>query len=187
MTLLNQLYLPYNLKKIDRQGANGNRHESTAEHTYSAIFLAEYFLKFHPKLNKEKVMQIILYHDFVEIYAKDTFIQNEEERKQKEKEEYKAYKKLLKTLPKEIVKDFKNSWIDYLNQKTPESKFAKAMDVLDPVIHETYEREDWIKYNFTESKLRKYKEPFLKEFPILLKFFNDTVKELKKKKIIPKE
>ena len=49
------------------------------------------------------------------------------------------------------------------------------------------EKEDWIKYHFTESKLRKYKEPILKEFPLLLKFFNNTIKELKKKKILAKE
>jgi putative hydrolases of HD superfamily len=187
MTLLEQLYIPYNLKRVERQGKNGTRHETTAEHTFSTIFLAEYFLKQHPQLNKEKVMQIILYHDFVEIYAGDTFVKNEKDKIKKDKLEASAYKKLLKTLPKEIVLDFEEAWIDYLTQKTPESKFAKAMDALDPLIHETAEKEDWIKYHFTESKLRKYKEPILKEFPILMKFFNEIVEELKKKKIIPKE
>lgn len=187
MTLLEQLYLPHRLKKIDRQGMNGKRHESTAEHTYSTLFLAEYFLKKHPSLDKNKVMQIILYHDFVEIYAGDTFVQNEKDKIEKERLEKMAYKKLLKTLPKEISKDFKWAWEEYEKQKSKESRFAKAMDALDPIIHEIEERGDWKKYHFTEEKLRKYKEPVLREFPILMKFFNDTIKELKKKKIIPKE
>jgi len=187
MTLLEQLYLPYNLKKVERRGRNGNRQETTAEHTYSAMFLAEYFLKLHPKLNKERVMQIILYHDFVEIYAGDTFVENEKDKEKQNSKEEKSYKKLLKTLPKEIVVNFENSWIEYLEQETLESKFAKAIDVMDPIIHASTDKTDWVKYHFTEKKLREYKEPYLKEFPILMKFFNELVEELKKKKIIPKE
>ena len=186
MTLLEQLYLPYKLKEVERQGKNGVRHETTAEHTYSTIFLAEYFLKLHPQLNRDRVMKMILYHDFVEIYAGDTFIENEEERKEKEKKENDAYKKLLKTLPKEIVKDFEESWIEYLERKTFEGKFANALDVMDPIIQASTDNTDWVKYHFTEEKLRKYKEPYLKDFPILMKFFNEIVTELKKKKIIPK-
>lgn len=166
---------------------NGKRHETTAEHTYSTIFLAEYFLKKHPHLDKNKVMQIILYHDFVEIYAGDTFAENEKDKIRKEKLEAIAYKKLLKTLPKEIAIDFKWAWKEYEEQETLESKFAKSMDALDPIIHELNEKEDWIKYHFTEEKLRRYKEPILQEFPILMDFFNTTIKELKKKKILAKE
>lgn len=187
MTLLDKLYLPYILKKTPRAGSNGERKESTAEHTYSTLFLAEYFLKFHPKINGEKVRKIILYHDFVEIITGDTFIQQEKNVKKKDELEEKAYKQLLKKLPKEIIEDFKEAWKEYLNQNTIEGRFAKAMDVLDPLIHESKELKDWEEFNFTESKLREWKEPHLKEFPILLKFFNDTIKELKNKKIIPKE
>ena len=77
MNLVEKIYLPYLLKKVNRAASNGNRKETTAEHTYSTLILAEYFLKKHPHINKEKVMQIILYHDFVEIYAGDTFVKNE--------------------------------------------------------------------------------------------------------------
>jgi len=187
MTLLEQLYIPYTLKRVNRRGKTGNRFETTAEHTYSAIFLAEYFLKLHPQLNKDKVMKMLLYHDFVEIYAGDTFVENNVEQIKKEKNENKAYKKLIKNLPKEIVKDFKNAWIEFLEKKTLESKFANAIDVMDPIIQASTEKESWIEYHFTEEKLRKYKEPYLKDFPILLKFFNEIVIELKKKKIIPKK
>jgi putative hydrolase of HD superfamily len=178
MTLLDKLYLPYTLKKVNRAGSNGERNESTAEHTYSTLFLAEYFLKFHPKLNGEKVRKIILYHD--------TFVSTESEREEQEKKEDKAYKKLIKTLPKELIKDYKIAWKEYLTLSTPEGRFAKAMDALDPLIHESRELKDWEKFNFTESKLRKYKEPHLKEFPILLKFFNETVIELKKGEVLQK-
>ena len=187
MTLLEQLYIPYNLKLVERQGLNGNRCETTAEHTYSAMFLAEYFLKYYPNLDKERIRKMILYHDFVEIYAGDTFVHNGESEEEKEKKEEKAYKKLLKTLPKEIVNDFESAWIEFLEAKTLEGKFANAIDVMDPIIQASTDKKDWIKYKFNESKLRKYKEPYLKEFPILMKFFNETIEELKKKKIIPKE
>ena len=187
MNLVEKIYLPYLLKKVNRAASNGNRKETTAEHTYSTLILAEYFLKKHPHINKEKVMQIILYHDFVEIYAGDTFVKNEKQKIKQEKLEKKAYQKLLKNLPKEIVKDFKWAWEEYESQKTIEGRCAKAMDALDPIIHAIKEPSDWTRFNFTEEKLRKYKEPHLKEFPIIMKFFNEFVKELKRKKLLVKK
>ncbi len=187
MILLEQLRIPYLLKEIKRSGKVGERNESTAEHTFSTITLSEYFLKLHPKINERKVTKMIIYHDYVEIYAGDSDILNESARQNKIEEEKKAFEKLKKELPKKISADFELVWTEYLENKTIESKFAHAMDALDPILQSIHQKEEWAEKGYTEEKLRKYKQHYFEEFPILLKFFNEMIKELHKKKIIPKE
>jgi putative hydrolases of HD superfamily len=62
----------YKLKQVYRLNSVGNRKESSAEHTWSCLMLAEFFLEQHSKLNKSKVFELILFHDLVEIEAGDT-------------------------------------------------------------------------------------------------------------------
>jgi len=181
-----KLYTFYKLKEVERTSKVKERQESTAEHTYSCIMLAKYFLKKHSTLNGEKVIQMLLYHDLGEIYAGDTFVLENKKRAQKLEEENKAMKKLAKEVPKELVQEMKNAWKEYSENKTKEAKFCQAIDALDGVIHVIKQPEEWKKYGFTEEKLRQYKEPSLEEFPEILKFFNKMVEELKKEKIIPK-
>lgn len=184
---LDKLNLINKLKEIERKTKVKNRYETTAEHTFSALVLAEYFFKKTKKINKEKVRKLILYHDFCEIYAKDTFLPEERELKKKEKLEDKAVKRLEKELPKEIAEDLTKYWKEWLAGKTSEAKFAKSIDALDPVIQATNYPKDWKKYNITESVLRKRKEKYFTEFPPIKMFFEELIKELKKRKIIPQE
>jgi putative hydrolase of HD superfamily len=187
MTLLEQLRTPYLLKEITRSGKVGKRNESTAEHTFSTITIAEYFLKLHPKINENKILKMIIYHDYVEIYAGDSDILNELARTNKVEEEERAFKKLKKELPAEIAQEFETIWKEYLENKTIEAKFAHAMDALDPILQSINQKEEWAEKGYTEEKLRKYKQHYFEDFPILLKFFNEMIKELHQKKIIPKK
>jgi len=187
MDFLDKLYTIYELKEVERTGLVKERHESTAEHTYSSIALAEYFLKKHPKLDELRVIKLILYHDFAEIHAGDTFILDDKKRENKIEKEDAAMKTLKKELPKETAAEMKTVWKEYKENKTDEAKFARAMDALDPIVHVIHQPEEWKKYGFTEKKLRAYKEPYVKDFPVLLKFFNEMIEELKKRKVIPQE
>ena len=56
MEELKQLSHLYNLKQVHRQTSAGNRKESVADHVYSSLILALYFLnKIKHKLNYETV------------------------------------------------------------------------------------------------------------------------------------
>jgi len=183
-----KLFTPFKLKNIERKGIVNNRQESTAEHIYAAIMVAKYFLKkTMQKIDKEKVFSLILYHDLPEIHAGDTFILDKEGQKTQKHREQKSFEKLLKELPKELIPEFKESWQEFSEQKTIESRFVKAIDELEAVIHNTQHPELWKKYGFTEKKLRKYKEHHFTEFPEIVEFFNKMVEALKKKQIIPQE
>ena len=85
---LHDLYL---LKEVERKTTVKERFESSAEHTYSCFILADYFLDLMgEKLDRGRVMQLLLYHDMVEIYAGDTFILDDTGRAEKKAKEHQA-------------------------------------------------------------------------------------------------
>lgn len=176
------------LKEIERSYCPvKTREETTAEHTYSSLMLAQYFL---PKINKNKkkkldelkVMKMLLYHDIIEIETGDFYLYDIKLQKIKHKKEQKALKKLKLKLPKEIAKDFVILWKEFEEYKTLESKFCKAIDKLDPIIHNLDAKTAWKDGKISEKLLREKKEKYFVEFPILLKVFNSIIKYIKEKK-----
>jgi putative hydrolase of HD superfamily len=175
------------LKQVYRVNSVGNRKESTAEHTWSALMLADFFMdKVDQKLDKLRVLELLMYHDIVEIEAGDTpldpsnlYIAVSKNRKETQKEnELLAAKKICSTLPEEIAGKFWACFNEFEAQKTIESRFASAIDVLDSQIHEIDYKEDWKGWSaeFLVSKKAKYFE----EFPILKKAFYQLIEYFEK-------
>lgn len=173
----------YELKKVYRANSVEERKESSAEHTWSSMILADYFLdifekeNFKPTLNREKVFQLLLYHDIVEIEVGDVSIHLEDQRIGKKEKELKAIEILSKQVPKEMSKKIIELFYEYEMAETIEAKFAKAIDVLDAQIHELDYKSDW--KGWTEDILRKHKKKKVEHFPILDKFFEDLIKLLR--------
>src|SRR3989338_4306660 len=85
----------YKLKNIERANSVGKRKESSAEHSWSCLILADYFLsKTDIKLNRLKVYELLMYHDLVEIEAGDSNLIDVEKRKQKQQQKLKPTHKL---------------------------------------------------------------------------------------------
>jgi putative hydrolases of HD superfamily len=181
---IDQLYELYKLKQVNRKTVILKRNESTAEHIYSTIMLAKYFLKKIKDLDENKVINLILYHDLCEIYAGDTFTSERTEITNRKEQE--ATIKLSKIIPTELSKEFLDYWNEWLAQETNEAKFAKAMDKLDPPINELYNMHKWKEYGYTEKMLRKTKEKYLLPFPELIDFFEEMIIEYKKRGLIKK-
>ncbi|MFA6064854.1 MAG: HD domain-containing protein [archaeon] len=187
MNLRDKLRIPLKLKEISRTPYAGERHETTAEHTFSAIALGEYFLKKYPEIDELKVIKLLLYHDYAEIYAGDADLLNELAREKKEIEEKQALARLEKELPTEIAREIIELNKEYHERKTIESKFAKAIDVLDPMLQSLKSKKEWIECNYTEEKLRAKQLKYLNDFPELKQFWEEMVEELLTNKAITKK
>jgi putative hydrolase of HD superfamily len=177
-TTPDMLHLPYRLKDVSRRGTVGNRWESSAEHNYSLMTLISYYLNYHPELDAHRIMNIALFHDWVEIFAGDTFILDDTMRKSKHLRESQAFEKLLTELPLETAGQLKVLWPEYVHGTTKEARFVKALNELDPMIHSMYKPEEWQRYNFTEKKLRTKKEKYFKDFPEIHTMFNQVITRL---------
>ncbi|MCI6857985.1 MAG: HD domain-containing protein [Eubacterium sp.] len=124
-------------KLIARQTylANGERKENDAEHAWHlalmTILLSEYA---NEKIDVLKTVTMVLFHDVVEIDAGDTYAYDEEGKKTQADREQKAAARLYGLLPKDQGEKLKAIWEEFEARETPESRFAHAMDNLQPVI-----------------------------------------------------
>ncbi len=178
---LKELQYILKLKEINRGGRVLERPESSAEHVWSTMIIAKYFLTNFEELkdiNQNEVMNIILFHELVEIESGDTFILDKKLKETQVIREQEA----IETVSGKLSDYFKEEYVKYAhefeNQDSIESKFAKAMDQLEPLIHWLDYKEDWKKAGFTleiiNNKKRKYMEPF----PPVLNVFETLVKYL---------
>jgi putative hydrolase of HD superfamily len=164
----------YKLKDIYRFNSVGNRKESTAEHTWSALVLADFFLEQYPELDKIHVFELILFHDLVEIEVGDSPLIPDEHREEILQKETDAAKIISRKLPEKFGNKYLKLFEEFQESKTPEAKFAKAVDSFDAELHELDYKDDW--KGWTEEFLRKSKEKYFKDFPEILHAFEETTK-----------
>ncbi len=170
----------HKLKEVERKNKIKERYENPAEHSWSAMMLATYFM---PKgLDELKVFKMLLYHDLIEIEVGDVFAFDFRARKLQEAKEWKAYEKLCKELPGNFRTEFKTLWKEFEEMKSPEAKFAKACDKLDPLVQTAFEKSHFEENQISEAMIRESKEQVFREFPELNEFFEKLMNHLRKKK-----
>jgi len=138
LSIINKLKSVYRLNSVDK------RKESSAEHSWSCIVLADYILnKYKIDVDRLKVYELLMYHDLSEIHTGDFPFIPGADRGEKKDKELLAAKKLEKELPEQLGKKYYEIFTEFEEQKTNESRFAKAIDILDAQIHEIDYKEDW--------------------------------------------
>jgi putative hydrolase of HD superfamily len=125
------------LKQILRQTlvSDGSRRENSAEHSWHlammAILLCEYSNQFIDTL---RTVKMLLIHDLVEIDAGDTYCYDEAAMVGKEERERCAAERIFGLLPSDQSGEIRALWDEFEARRTPESKFANALDRLQPVL-----------------------------------------------------
>jgi putative hydrolases of HD superfamily len=126
------------LKTILRQNliADGSRQENTGEHSWHlamcATVLAEHS---NEPIDVAKVVQMLLIHDLVEIDAGDTFVYaTPEQMAGQEAAESAAADRIFGLLPEDQSVRLRNLWDEFESKATPEARFAKAVDRLQPML-----------------------------------------------------
>ncbi|MCR5776113.1 MAG: HD domain-containing protein [Lachnospiraceae bacterium] len=111
------------------------RNENDAEHAWHMAIMA-YILKEYSNedIDISKVMLMCLIHDIVEIDAGDTYAYDEEGKKTQKDRESMAKQRLFSMLPDDLKEEFIKIFDEFEESATPESKFAHAMDNLQPLM-----------------------------------------------------
>lgn len=183
----------YKLKQVARNCSNFyhdskewidyQRKETTAEHVYSSLKLADYFLYSEEEfstLDRLKIYSLLMYHDDVEIETEDTCISQVEKRKSKNIEELHAVPILAAKYPKVIWKIFSDYDAEYRNNSTPEAKFVHAIDKLDALVHELQYPQDWGPKWFTQDNVIKWFQPSFEYSPTFMAYFRTILNFLEK-------
>ncbi|MVO87787.1 HD domain-containing protein [Streptomyces sp. p1417] len=112
-----------------------NRRENDAEHSWHlalmVLVLAEYA---NEPVDVERTLKLVLVHDLVEIYAGDTCLFDDAARKSQAQREGAAAKRLFALLPADQEVEFHGLWDEFEERRTPEARFAKAMDRFQPLL-----------------------------------------------------
>jgi putative hydrolase of HD superfamily len=126
------------LKEIFRQTINtqSRRAENDAEHSWHlclcVIVLAEHANV--PTLDVLRVLKMVILHDLVEIDAGDTFAYDVAAMVGQHEREAIAADRIFGLLPADQAQDFRALWNEFEEKKTPEAKFAAAVDRFQPML-----------------------------------------------------
>jgi len=160
----------YKLKEIIRY--KGINNESVAEHVYSSIVLAKYFLKkVDENLDENIIFNLILYHDIVEIFAGDVCLGDDKKLENKKENESNAINTLKEKISNELFEEFKYYFDEFEKNKTREAKFANAIDKIDPYFECWSKPEITKKLKISAKQLKGKKEKYFKEFDVIYDFY----------------
>lgn len=124
-------------KNIFRQThlSNHGRNENDAEHAWHMAIMT-YLLKEYSneEIDITRTMIMCLIHDVVEIDAGDTYAYDTEGKKTQKAREDAAKERLYSILPEDQKKELMGIFDEFEENKTPEAKFAHAMDNLQPLM-----------------------------------------------------
>ena len=179
---IERLLHAYRLKEVERWGTVGGRQESAAEHTFSVLLLALHLLPIAGvALDEGRVLRLLVLHDLVEVEAGDAFVLDEATRRAQVEKERVALEALCARLPAALGEEVRSAWKELEAGVTPEARFCRAVDRLDPMIHSLRRPGDWVRPPIRESALRKMKEPDLEPFPALRALFEELVEEIRRR------
>lgn len=136
-----------------------DRFENSAEHSWhvclSALMLKDYA---NGDINIDRVIKMLLIHDLGEIDAGDKIIYESETSEQKD-QEADGVKRILNMLPtdpegKSKVVEFLPLWLEFEAGETDDSKFARAIDRVPPLLHNLYgEGNSWKEHGITKEQV----------------------------------
>lgn len=144
-------------KNILRQThlSHHGRRENDAEHAWHMSIMA-YLLKEYAneEIDLAHTMMMCLIHDIVEIEAGDTYAYDEEGKKTQAAREALAADHLFGLLPEDQKQEMIALFNEFEESKTPEAKFAHAMDNLQPfMLNDANDGGDWREYGVTKTQV----------------------------------
>lgn len=115
--------------------ADASRRENDAEHAWHmaimTLLLSEYA---NEEIDVLKTVTMLLIHDIVEIDAGDTYAYDEKGKETQAEREERAAQRIFHMLPKDQAEKMIDFWHEFEEQETPEAKFARCMDNIQPML-----------------------------------------------------
>ena len=172
-------------KEIYRQThiLGGSRRENDAEHAWHMAIMAFVLQEYaNEKINVLHVMQMVLMHDLVEIYAGDTYAYDETAKQSQREREVAAADKVFGMLPEDQVTEFRAIWEEFEAKETPEAKFARMLDNYQPLsLNHANQGGDWRAHNVARSQVEKRNEISHEGSEVMGRVIADIIEENVKK------
>jgi len=179
------------LKKVLRRTTllDRSRQENSAEHSWHialiVLILSEYAEE--DNLDLLQVIKLLLTHDLVEIDAGDTYCYDQSGRRDQKARETRAADRIFNILPEDQAKSFRSLWDEYEDRKTPESKFANAVDRLQPLLHNYFTQgHTWRRKGIQKKQVLSRMQPVDEGSSLLWEYVSNLVDDAVEKGYLAK-
>ncbi|MBP2471879.1 putative hydrolase of HD superfamily [Crossiella equi] len=125
------------LKAVSRRSPllAARRRENDAEHSWHLALMVPLLAEYADEpIDVGHTVKLVLVHDLVEIYAGDTPLYDTAAGADQEEREQAAADRLFAMLPPDQAAEFRALWEEFEARQTPEARFGKAMDRLQPLL-----------------------------------------------------
>ena len=172
-------------KNIFRQThlSSHGRNENDAEHAWHMAIMA-YLLREYSNepIDITRVMLMCLIHDVVEIDAGDTYAYDAEGLKTQKAREEAAKERIYSLLPEDQKKELSAIFDEFEESKTPEAKFAHAMDNLQPLmLNNSNGGGDWREHGVSAEQVYGRQKRTKEGSEILYEITDQIIKKHKEK------
>ena len=144
-------------KNITRQThlSGHGRNETDAEHAWHMAIMSYLLREYaNEEVDIAKVMLMCLIHDVVEIDAGDTYAYDSEGLATQKEREEQAKNRIFSLLPEDQKAELISLFDEFEEYKTPESRFAHAMDNFQPLIlNNSNNGGDWKEHGVTAEQV----------------------------------
>ena len=161
-----------------------SRRENSAEHSWhialTVLILSEYAKD--SDIDLFRVMKILLIHDLIEIDAGDTYCYDDQGRQDQSWREKKAANRIFNLLPADQATTLRELWDEFEERKTPESRFANALDRLQPFLHNYFtEGQTWQENDIKSAQVKSRMRPVEDGAPVLWNYVSSLIDDGVKK------
>ena len=158
------------------------RFENDAEHAWHLALMAPLLKEYiKEEVNLERVINMVIIHDLVEIDAGDTFCYDRKANESKEHREHKAANRIFNILPQDQAKFIFDLWHEFEEMKTIESRYANCLDRIQPLLNNIATKGRAWKENKTTKSMVLHRLNVVKEtsndlWNLVLNIVNEGVK-----------
>jgi putative hydrolase of HD superfamily len=174
------------LKQVQRRTIlmDKSRRENSAEHSWhialTVMVLSEYARD--ADIDFLRVMKILLVHDLIEIDAGDTYCHDEKGKKNQAERERLAADRIFNILPPDQAGTFRDLWDEFEDRKTPESRFANALDRVQPLLHNYFTQgQTWLENDIKSDQVKSRMQPVDDGAPVLWNYVSSLIDDAVKK------
>ncbi len=174
------------LKHVVRRNrlTDGSRRENDVEHSWHlalmVMLLAEHAAE---PIDAMRVMRMVLIHDIVEIDACDTCVYHTAARADAAETERAAADRLFGMLPDDQCAEFRALWDEFEERVTPEARFARALDRLQPMLlNYTSQGAAWRELGVTYEQVSELNLPILtRGAPVFAELMQEKLGDARKR------
>jgi len=168
---------------------SSDRRENDAEHSWHLAVMAMVLARHaNEPVDTLKVIKMLLIHDVVEIDAGDVFLYDTVLNHTNTEAERKAAERIFGLLPTEQAEEFTAIWEEFEAGETPEAKFARAIDRLEPLLQDVSNKGIvWREHNISYDKVVQKNSIIQQGSQNLWDFGKSLIDEMAEKGVLKKE